>query len=54
MYQDLLDMERKLDWTMSRKRAEIQDTLVKPPTVCRYDTCMYLTRLGYTRAPSFP
>lgn len=33
MYQDLLAMERKLDWTMMRKRAEIQDALVRNPTV---------------------
>lgn len=27
MYTSLLDMERKLDWTMTRKRMEIQDAL---------------------------
>ncbi|KAL6299811.1 SWI/SNF complex 60 kDa subunit [Sparassis latifolia] len=27
MYRDLLDMERRLDWTMTRKRVEVQDTL---------------------------
>ena len=32
-YQQLLDMERKLDWTMSRKRTEIQDALGKPAFV---------------------
>ncbi|KAJ7589515.1 SWI/SNF complex protein [Mycena floridula] len=38
MYQSLLDMERKLDWTMTRKRVEIQDTLARIPTVrhCGY------------------
>ncbi|KAJ7355471.1 SWI/SNF complex protein [Mycena albidolilacea] len=35
MYQDLLGMERKLDWTMMRKKAEIQDALVKSPTTTR-------------------
>ncbi|KAJ7432627.1 SWI/SNF complex protein [Mycena galericulata] len=35
MYQDLLAMERKLDWTMMRKRAEIQDALVRNPTTTR-------------------
>ncbi|KAJ7439843.1 SWI/SNF complex protein [Mycena latifolia] len=35
MYQDLLGMERKLDWTMMRKKAEIQDALVRPPTTTR-------------------
>ncbi|KAJ6533357.1 SWI/SNF complex 60 kDa subunit [Mycena sp. CBHHK59/15] len=35
MYQDLLGMERKLDWTMMRKKAEIQDALVRAPTTTR-------------------
>ncbi|THV05288.1 SWI/SNF complex 60 kDa subunit [Dendrothele bispora CBS 962.96] len=35
MYQSLLDMERKLDWTMTRKRAEIQDALSRNPTTTR-------------------
>ncbi|KAI5118709.1 hypothetical protein M0805_004509 [Coniferiporia weirii] len=34
-YQQLLDMERKLDWTISRKRAEIQDALGKPSQTTR-------------------
>ena len=34
MYQSLLDMERKLDWTMSRKKMEIQDALARNPSVC--------------------
>jgi hypothetical protein len=34
MYQDLLDMERRLDWQMMRKKAEIQDTIGRPLTVC--------------------
>jgi len=33
MYQDLLEMERKLDWTMMRKRVEVQDALGRTPTV---------------------
>ena len=33
MYRDLLQMERKLDWTITRKRTEVQDTLNKPMTV---------------------
>lgn len=33
MYQDLLNMERKLDWTMTRKRVEVQDALGRPMTV---------------------
>ncbi|GLB44557.1 putative SWIB/MDM2 domain containing protein [Lyophyllum shimeji] len=35
MYQDLLEMERKLDWTMMRKRVEIQDALGRNPTTTR-------------------
>ncbi|KAK7469181.1 SWI/SNF and RSC complex subunit Ssr3 [Stygiomarasmius scandens] len=35
MYQSLLDMERKLDWTMTRKRVEIQDALSRNPTTTR-------------------
>jgi hypothetical protein len=33
MYQDLLDIERRLDWQMMRKKAEIQDTVGRPLTV---------------------
>ena len=32
-YQQLLDMERKLDWTMLRKKVEIQDAMGKPTHV---------------------
>ncbi|KAK0240392.1 BAR-domain-containing protein [Armillaria nabsnona] len=35
MYQDLLEMERKLDWTMTRKKVEIQDSLARNPTTTR-------------------
>ncbi|KAF8200327.1 SWIB/MDM2 domain-containing protein [Pholiota molesta] len=35
MYQDLLEMERKLDWTMTRKRVEVQDALGRIPTTTR-------------------
>ncbi|PFH47618.1 hypothetical protein AMATHDRAFT_67415 [Amanita thiersii Skay4041] len=35
MYQDLLEMERKLDWNMMRKRVEVQDALSKTPTTTR-------------------
>jgi len=34
MYQSLLEMERKLDWTMNRKKVEVQDALARNPTVC--------------------
>ncbi|CED83878.1 SWI/SNF transcription activation complex subunit [Phaffia rhodozyma] len=30
MYQDLVQMEQKLDWTITRKRAEIQDAVARP------------------------
>ena len=29
MYQDLLEMERKLNWTMMRKKVEIEDALAR-------------------------
>ncbi|KIM55127.1 hypothetical protein SCLCIDRAFT_30560 [Scleroderma citrinum Foug A] len=35
MYQSLLEMERKLDWTMTRKKVEVQDTLARNPTTTR-------------------
>ncbi|KZT25067.1 SWI/SNF complex protein [Neolentinus lepideus HHB14362 ss-1] len=35
MYQDLLDMEKRLDWTMTRKRVEVQDALGRPVTTTR-------------------
>ena len=33
LYQDLLEMERKLDWNMMRKKVEVQDALSRTPTV---------------------
>jgi len=35
MYQDLLEMERKLDWTIMRKKVEVQDALARSPTTTR-------------------
>ncbi|KAI0060153.1 BAR-domain-containing protein [Artomyces pyxidatus] len=35
MYQDLLEMEKKLDWTMMRKKAEVQDALNRPAPTTR-------------------
>ena len=29
-YQELLQMEKKLDWTMMRKKVELQDALGRP------------------------
>jgi hypothetical protein len=36
MYQDLLEMERKLDWTMTRKKLEVQDALSRNPSVSHF------------------
>jgi SWI/SNF-related matrix-associated actin-dependent regulator of chromatin subfamily D len=33
MYQDLLEMEKKLDWTITRKKAEVQDALGRTASV---------------------
>jgi len=35
MYQDLIEMERKLDWTMMRKKVEIEDAMAKVSPVTR-------------------
>ncbi|KAG2133791.1 SWI/SNF complex 60 kDa subunit [Suillus bovinus] len=35
MYQSLLEMEKKLDWTMNRKKVEVQDALARNPTTAR-------------------
>ncbi|THG95970.1 hypothetical protein EW026_g5774 [Hermanssonia centrifuga] len=35
MYNDLLQMERKLDWTITRKRVEVQDAMGRPMTTTR-------------------
>ncbi|KAL0952805.1 hypothetical protein HGRIS_007029 [Hohenbuehelia grisea] len=35
MYQELLETERKVDWTTTRKRAEIQDALARNPSTTR-------------------
>lgn len=39
MYQDLLEMERKLDWTVTRKRVEVQDALSRTPVVRSHLRC---------------
>lgn len=55
MYQDLLEMERKLDWTMMRKRVEVQDALGRIPSVCFllcYRPLYFL--LSYMLLPCFP
>ena len=33
MYQDLQEMEKKLDWTIMRKKAEVQDALGRTASV---------------------
>ena len=35
MYQELLGMERKLDWTIMRKKVEIEDALTRVQPVCQ-------------------
>ncbi|KAH7906936.1 BAR-domain-containing protein [Hygrophoropsis aurantiaca] len=35
MYQNLLETERRLDWTMMRKKVEVQDALSRNPTTTR-------------------
>ena len=46
MYQDLLEMERKLDWTMMRKRVEVQDALGRIPSV-RFFIVIYIPIFFY-------
>lgn len=44
MYSDLQEMERKLDWTMLRKKAEIQDAMGRVAmvrSICSDPTCSY-------------
>lgn len=45
MYNDLLESERKLDWTMARKRIEITDALTKTIKVIPVTTLTYITSL---------
>ena len=42
MYRDLVEMEKRLDWTMTRKRVEVQDALGRVMTVRK--TSLYTTR----------
>lgn len=42
LYMDLLAMEKKLDWTMTRKRVEVQDTLGRPMTVSTLTSSYHL------------
>lgn len=39
MYHDLVEMEKKLDWTMTRKKAEVQDAMGRPASVCTHLCC---------------
>ena len=48
MYQDLLEMERKLDWTMMRKRVEVQDALGRIPSV-RFFSVIYIHDFYFVR-----
>ena len=66
MYQDLLEMERKLDWTMMRKKVEIEDALTRIQPVRQLNSlhfwirfshsCVsrYHGRSGYFSATRFP
>lgn len=45
MYQDLLEMERKLDWTMMRRKVEIEDALTKVQPVCKLDSPRFLAAI---------
>jgi len=38
MYQELLEMERKLDWTMMRKKVEIEDALARVQPVRQFSS----------------
>ena len=40
MYRDLLQMERKLDWTMTRKRVEVHDALQRIMPVSSAALCV--------------
>ena len=59
MYQDLLEMERKLDWTMMRKRVEVQDALGRIPSVRSFSVIYIPTFILHGNVysmllPSFP
>lgn len=45
MYQDLVEMERQLDWTVSRKKVEVQDALGRTMTVCAFFNCIITVSL---------
>ena len=51
MYQDLVNMERKLDWTITRKRTEVQDALSRPMTVSRALVMVLRTSLKQDHRP---
>ena len=38
MYQELLEMERKLDWTMMRKKVEVEDALTRVQPVRQFSS----------------
>ena len=61
MYQDLLEMERKLDWTMMRKKVEIEDALTRVQPVRQLNPLSFLNgvfiisiRVGATDAQDIP
>jgi hypothetical protein len=66
MYQELLEVERKLDWTMTRKKVEIEDALTRVQPVRQLsffiserrfhdpDVSRYHGHSGYSLATRFP
>ena len=60
MYQELLEMERKLDWTVMRKKVEIEDALARVQPVRRpwlspsFDLLTMLVCVGTTDTSDIP
>jgi SWI/SNF-related matrix-associated actin-dependent regulator of chromatin subfamily D len=48
MYQDLQEMEKKLDWTIMRKKAEVQDALGRTASVSINLSSSLATSDGYS------
>lgn len=49
MFEDLLKMEQKLDWTILRKKAEVNDAIGKPTRIKR-TMRVYLSNTAYNQA----
>lgn len=48
MYHELLEMERKLDWTMMRKKVEIEDALTRVQPVRNPNPSQLSTGLSHS------